>query len=130
MTGEIRLVGRGDSRDNSGVMDDKPKKPKRRRTLLTNIGDLAAYAAVRVAICIVQALPRPLCERGARRLSAILANRLRIRREVVRDNLRLAFPAYTVEQRRETARAMWEHLLLMVVEIGRASCRERVSECV
>ncbi|MEY3205640.1 MAG: Lipid biosynthesis lauroyl acyltransferase [Planctomycetota bacterium] len=102
-------------------MDDKPKKPKRRRTLLTNIGDLAAYAAVRVAICIVQALPRPLCERGARRLSAILANRLRIRREVVRDNLRLAFPAYTVEQRRETARAMWEHLLLMVVEIAHAN---------
>ena len=102
-------------------MDDKPNKPKRRRTLLTDVGDLAAYAAVRVAICIVQALPRPLCERGARRLSGVLANRLRIRREVVRDNLRLAFPAYTVEQRRETARAMWEHLLLMVVEIAHAN---------
>jgi KDO2-lipid IV(A) lauroyltransferase len=80
-----------------------------------------AYAAVRVAICIVQALPRETCERRARWLSGFLANRLRIRRTVVRDNLRQAFPSLTVEQRREMARKMWEHLLLMVVEIAHAN---------
>jgi KDO2-lipid IV(A) lauroyltransferase len=91
------------------------------RTFATRCLDLATYAAVRVAICVVQALPRETCERQARRLSGFLADRLRIRRTVVRDNLRQAFPGLTVEQRRETARQMWEHLLLMVVEIAHAN---------
>jgi len=92
-----------------------------RRTLATRCLDRLVYAAVRVAICVVQALPRDACERGARRLSRLLANRLRIRRTVVRDNLRTAFPAMTLEERRRTAEKMWEHLLLMVVEIAHAN---------
>ncbi len=80
--------------------------------------DALAYVAVRVAICVVQALPRAAGERFARAASGILAHRLRIRRGVVRDNLRRAFPAWTPEQERETARGMWEHLLLMVIEIA------------
>ncbi|MBM4057233.1 MAG: lysophospholipid acyltransferase family protein [Planctomycetes bacterium] len=91
------------------------------RTLATRCLDPLVYAAVRVAICVVQALPRDACERGARRLSRLLANRLRIRRTVVRDNLRTAFPAMTLEERRRTAEQMWEHLLLMVVEIAHAN---------
>ena len=93
----------------------------RRRSLATRCLDRLAYGAVRVVICVIQALPRSTCERGARKLSALLANRLRIRRTVVRDNLRMAFPAMTAEERRRTARGMWEHLLLMVVEIAHAN---------
>jgi KDO2-lipid IV(A) lauroyltransferase len=99
---------------------DALAKPKN-RTLLTHATDLAAYAAVRVAICVVQALPRTACERWARGLSHLLANRIRIRRSIVRDNLRQAFPALSPEERREVARGMWEHLLLMVVEIAHAN---------
>ncbi|MFM1904284.1 MAG: hypothetical protein RLZZ440_2184 [Planctomycetota bacterium] len=91
------------------------------RSLATRCTDLAAYVAVRVAICFVQAVPRPTCERWARSLSRLLANRLRIRRGVVRENLRIAFPDLTAAEQRETARAMWEHLLLMVVEIAHAN---------
>lgn len=91
------------------------------RPLQTRCIDRLAYGAVRVLICIVQALPRSLCERGARRLSGVLAHRLRIRRQVVRDNLRSSFPALTSAERREVSRAMWEHLLLMVVEIAHAN---------
>ncbi|MFN9368102.1 MAG: lysophospholipid acyltransferase family protein [Planctomycetia bacterium] len=91
------------------------------RPLATRCLDLATYAAVRVLICVIQALPRATCERGARRLSSFLANRLRIRRQVVRDNLRTAFPEFDAETRRETARKMWEHLLLMVVELAHAN---------
>ncbi len=90
------------------------------RSLATNAIDWLAYIAVRVAICIVQALPRPFLERQARGWSDFLANRVKIRRTVVRDNLRQAFPDWTDEQCRDTARAMWEHLLLMVVEIAHA----------
>lgn len=92
-----------------------------RRTLATRCLDRVVYGAVRVAICVVQALPRPLCERWARGLSGVLANRLRIRRTVVRDNLHIAYPEMTPAERRDTAQAMWEHLLLMVVEIAHAN---------
>ena len=91
------------------------------RPFATRVLDAVVYAAVRVAICVVQALPRPLCERWARAASGLLANRLRIRRAVVRENLGVAFPELSEAQRRETARAMWEHLLLMVVEIAHAN---------
>jgi len=76
---------------------------------------------VRVLICVIQALPRATCERWARSLSDLLANRMRIRRAVVRDNLRQAFPEMAADQRRDVARGMWEHLLLMVVEIAHAN---------
>jgi len=91
------------------------------RPFATRVADLAAYAAVRTAICVVQALPRPLCERWARGLAAILAHRVRIRREVVRENLRTAFPDLSPTGQRAIAQGMWEHLLLMVVEIAHAN---------
>lgn len=93
----------------------------RRRTIATRCLDGLVYGAVRVAICVVEALPRPLCERWARWLSGVLANRLRIRRSVVLENLRLAFPEMTPEDHRDMAQAMWQHLLLMVVEIAHAN---------
>ncbi len=91
------------------------------RSFATRCIDLGTYAAVRVVICVIQALPRPACERWARGLADLLANRARIRRDVVRDNLRKAFPDMTPAQRRDVARGMWEHLLLMVVEIAHAN---------
>jgi len=93
----------------------------RSRSLATRCLDRLVYAAVRVAICVVQSLPRDVCERWARRLSGLLANRLRIRRAVVRENLHTAFPAMDADDRRRTAQRMWEHLLLMVVEIAHAN---------
>ncbi|MBL6713437.1 MAG: lysophospholipid acyltransferase family protein [Pirellulales bacterium] len=91
------------------------------RTLRQRALDRTVYIAVRVVICVIQAIPRPTSERLARSLSVILANRLRIRRKVVRTNLHNAFPDWTVDQIRETARGMWEHLLLMVIEIAHAN---------
>jgi len=90
------------------------------RSLARRAGDTAAYVAVRVAICVIQSLPRHTCERFARSWSDFLANRVKIRREVVRGNLRQAFPEWSPAQAREAARGMWEHLLLMVFEIAHA----------
>jgi len=91
-----------------------------RRPMRQRLGDTAAYVAVRVAICVVQALPRTTCERLARSWSGFLANRVKIRRRVVRENLRQAFPEWSPAEAREAARGMWEHLLLMVFEIAHA----------
>ena len=90
------------------------------RSLVTRFTDRLAYGAVRVAICVVQALPRPACERGARALARRSTRSVRIRRAVVRDNLRIAFPDWTEARTDRTIEAMWEHFLLMVVEIAHA----------
>jgi KDO2-lipid IV(A) lauroyltransferase len=90
------------------------------RPVVTQVADFMTYVAVRVLICIVQAMPRSSCERFARSWSDFLANRVKIRRRVVRDNLRIAFPDWSNERCRDVARGMWEHLLLMVVEIAHA----------
>jgi KDO2-lipid IV(A) lauroyltransferase len=94
--------------------------PALARSIATRITDTLAYVAVRVAICVIQALPRPACERGARGLARFVARRLRIRRGVVRDNLHTAFPAWGEEEVDRTIEGMWEHFLLMVVEIAHA----------
>jgi KDO2-lipid IV(A) lauroyltransferase len=91
------------------------------RTFRQRVLDRAVYIAVRVLICVIQAIPRQTSERLAKHLSVILAHRLRIRRKVVRQNLANAFPDWTTDQIREAARGMWEHLLLMVVEIAHAN---------
>ncbi len=90
------------------------------RTLATQISDRLAYVAVRVAICVIQALPRPICERLAHSAASLIANRMKIRRSVVRDNLRIAFPEWTEAETTRTIERMWEHFLLMVVEIAHA----------
>ncbi len=92
-----------------------------KRPLATRLADRAVYAAVRVVICILQALPRPMLERWARRLSGLLAGRLAIRRDVVLGNLAIAFPDASPDARQDLARGMWEHLLLMIVEIAHAN---------
>ncbi|NDC54157.1 MAG: lipid A biosynthesis acyltransferase [Planctomycetia bacterium] len=92
----------------------------RDRPLAVRLGDAVAYVAVRTLICVVQALPRPTCERLARDWSDFLANRVKIRRRVVRENLQQAFPEWSGTQCRAVARGMWEHLLLMVIEIAHA----------
>jgi KDO2-lipid IV(A) lauroyltransferase len=92
-----------------------------RRPLATRVADRIVYAAVRSVMCIVAALPRVACERWSRRLAGLLAHRLRIRAAVVEDNLRHAFPDLDEPGRREIERGMWEHLLLMVVEIAHAN---------
>jgi Kdo2-lipid IVA lauroyltransferase/acyltransferase len=97
-----------------------PAEPRTHRSLATRCVDRLVYAAVRVAICVIQALPRETCQRLARRLARVLADTVPVRRQVVDENLQMAFPDWTAGQRRMATREMWEHLLLMVVEIAHA----------
>ena len=92
----------------------------KRRTLRTKVTDWITYVIVRVVICIVQSLPRQFLEQQARKLSYFLTYRVNIRRDVVHDNIERSFPEWTDKQCQEVGRAMWEHLLLMVIEIAHA----------
>jgi KDO2-lipid IV(A) lauroyltransferase len=88
--------------------------------LAREAADLAAYAAVRAAVAVLQALPLETCHRAARLLAQVLWRGVRLRRSVVEENLQTAFPAATPAERERIALAMWEHLLLMVAEIAQA----------
>ena len=82
--------------------------------------DYAAYLAVRTAVCLIQAVPLEACHAWSRRLAWLLWHVVRIRRDVVEENLQTAFPHLTAPQRQAIALKMWAHLVLMVCEIAHA----------
>jgi KDO2-lipid IV(A) lauroyltransferase len=82
--------------------------------------DYAAYLLVRILICLVQSLPLRVCEVLARRVGWLCWHVLRLRRSVVEENLEIAFPEKSADEREAIALGMWRHLLLLVMEIAHA----------
>lgn len=82
------------------------------------IRDYLAYFLVRVFICIIQAVRIETCERIAEVLAIFANDILRLRRDVIEENLRHVYPNWTVEQRRLLSRKMWRHLVLMICEVA------------
>lgn len=80
--------------------------------------DFSVYVFVRLFIAIVQALPLDVCETGASALALLFSRVLGIRRQVVEENLRTAFPNLTSAERDAIGRQMWRHLFLMIAEIA------------
>lgn len=94
--------------------------PASRPPLSKAAADYAAYAALRVVIAVIQALPLSACEQGANALGWLFGGVLGFRRRLVDENLSLALPSATDAERRAVAQAMWRHLFLMVAEIAHA----------
>lgn len=101
---------------------------------LRNTTDYAAYVALRLTIAVVQALPPRWCERIAGILATVFTHLVPLRREVLAENLRIAFPSIKATTERRMAWDMWRHLFLMVMEIAhtprklhRTNWRERVN---
>jgi KDO2-lipid IV(A) lauroyltransferase len=86
----------------------------------TWLTDWLAYVAVRVLICLAQAIRIETCQVLARLLAVLVNDVVRLRSDVVDENLRNTFPDLSETERRRLARQMWEHLLLMVGEIAHA----------
>ncbi|MEO2023172.1 MAG: lysophospholipid acyltransferase family protein [Pirellulaceae bacterium] len=76
------------------------------------------YLLVRMLICIIQSLPLRFCQRFSRFMAKLAWQGLRIRRQVIEENLRHAFPYLSQGQRDMIALDMWSHLCLMVCEIA------------
>ena len=87
---------------------------------MRNLVDYLVYLIVRLFVCMVQALSVATCQRVARFLAWVACDLVGLRRRVVDENLQRAFPTLSAAARTELARAMWEHLLLMVCEIAHA----------
>jgi KDO2-lipid IV(A) lauroyltransferase len=82
--------------------------------------DYLVYVAVRILICIVQAVRIETGQRLAKGVAWLFGDILRIRSEVVDENLRHAFPDKSAPERRILTRRMWEHLFLLVLEVAHA----------
>lgn len=87
---------------------------------MKRLTDWLTYVVVRLFVCVVQALPLETCDRIARLLAALACDVVKIRSNVIDDNLRHAFPQLSPAERHALARRMWKHLLLMVCEIAHA----------
>ena len=81
--------------------------------------DFLVYVVVRVLVAGIQAVPVDVCAWLALPL-ARLCCRLRIRHDVIEENLCHAFPELCASQRRELQRAHWQHILLMIFEMAHA----------
>jgi KDO2-lipid IV(A) lauroyltransferase len=66
----------------------------------------------------VQSLSLRQCDRLAEFLAFLAADVVRLRSDVVEDNLRHAYPDWSAARRRAVARGMWRHLILMIAEIA------------
>lgn len=91
-------------------MDDLKKKIK-------NLSGYPLYLIVRVMVCIVQSLSVETCAYFGKWMAFFLSDIIRFRRRLVLSNLRKSFPDWSEEKCVRTMREMWEHLVLLAIEI-------------
>jgi KDO2-lipid IV(A) lauroyltransferase len=85
---------------------------------LLRLRHLAEYFVLRVALSLIQSVRIETCHSVCRWLAWLACDGLRIRGQIVDENLRIAFPEKSLADRERIARQMWEHLFLMVCEIA------------
>ena len=82
--------------------------------------DWPTYLVVRILICAVQTLSIEACERASAGLAFLFNRVIRVRRGVIDENLRHAYPNLSAAARRAISHQMWHSLFLMVAEIAHA----------
>ena len=82
--------------------------------------DYSVYFVARLLICLIQALPLGVCQALSQHLGWFCWEVLRFRRQVIGENLQIAFPEKSAIDRHKIALRMWQHLLLMLMEIAHA----------
>lgn len=86
--------------------------------IVQRLKHLGEYFVVRIFICLLQAVRLETCQRVAAAGGILFADVLKIRGQVVDDNLRHAFPSLSAADRRRMTRQMWAHLFLLVAEVA------------
>jgi Kdo2-lipid IVA lauroyltransferase/acyltransferase len=87
---------------------------------LVRLRHAAEYVAVRLLISLIQAVRIETCRPICRCLAWLACDVFCIRSEITNENLAAAFPDASPDERHRLARAMWDHLFLMVCEIAQA----------
>jgi Kdo2-lipid IVA lauroyltransferase/acyltransferase len=78
------------------------------------------YLVVRTFVCALQALKMETCQVVTAVLATLFADVVKVRRGVIDDNLRHAFPQMSEAERRRIVWRMWDHLFTLIVEIAHA----------
>lgn len=101
---------------------------------MQQVGQYLVYLFVRFLIAFIQAMELRTCATMARHLGWFLYAVVKLRRDVVEENLGYAFPELTPAERDRIGRASYEHMILMICEIAHAprkihetNWRERVT---
>ena len=79
-----------------------------------------AYIGVRLFVCVTQAVRIETCEALADFLAWLAHERLRLRHQVIDENIAHAFPQLSPKQRHRLGRAMWRHIFLLACELVHA----------
>ena len=82
------------------------------------ISDWLVYMVVRLFICMVQAMRIETCQVVCKGLAVLACDVVRLRRDVIDDNLKHAFGNLSDDERHQITLRMWRHLFLMVCEIA------------
>jgi len=93
--------------------------------MLSRISDYLVYLLVRILFCIVQSLSLEASKAFARGLAFVFTQIIPVRRQLLHDNLHIAFPELNDHERHHIILTMWEHLLLMGVEVALANRKIR-----
>ena len=88
--------------------------------MFRQISDYLVYVLVRILFCIVQSLSLEAGKTFSCGLAWFFTQILPIRRRLLHENLKIAFPELDDHQRRSIIETMWEHLFLMGVEVALA----------
>ncbi len=87
--------------------------------------DYITYLFVRIFFCVIQSLSLKQGHAVARGLAWLFTDIFPARRKLLRENLELAYPGLNRAEQREIILKMWEHLVLMAVEISLAGRKVR-----
>jgi len=90
------------------------------KKMFRHINDYLVYILVRILFCLVQSMSLETNRAFARGLTFVFMWILPIRRRLLHENLKIAFPGLNKEERQHIIGAMWEHLFLMGVEVALA----------
>ena len=88
--------------------------------MFRQINDYLVYLFVRVLFCVVQSLSLNANKAFVRGLAFCFSRIVPFRQQLLHENLQIAFAELNKAERQAIIRAMWEHLLLMGVEVALA----------
>lgn len=99
---------------------------KKTKAFICDVRDRAVYLLIRSVVALIGIFPYESCAGVVAFLAFLFTDVIPVRRSVLDENLRTAFPDADACERRRLVRAMWRHLLLMGIEffIGRRMLHE------
>ncbi len=92
---------------------------------MKTITDFCVYLLVRTLFCVLQALSLKTNHAVAKALARFFTDVVPVRRKLLHENLAIAFPDLSDEDRRSLILRMWEHLFLMGMEVALSARKVR-----